>query len=60
MSDFETFRCPITAGAENGNPSWGQKVEQDCGFTPVDNMDFMEYDVFNGDVFNIHKRGEVA
>lgn len=55
MSDFETFRCPITAGAENGNPSWGQKVEQDCGFVAPDNMDFLAYDVFNGDVFDIRR-----
>ena len=55
MSDFETFRCPITAGAENGNPSWGQKVEQDCGFQPPAKMDFLEYDVFNGDVFDIRR-----
>ena len=55
MSDFETFRCPITAGAENGNPSWGQKEEQDCGFDAIEDMSFMNYDVFNGDVFNIHK-----
>lgn len=55
MSDFETFRCPITAGAENGNPSWGQKEEQDIGFEPVVDMDFLEYDVFNGDVFSIRR-----
>lgn len=55
MSDFETFRCPITAGAENGNPSWGQKEEQDCGFDAIEDMSFMEYDVYNGDVFNIRK-----
>ena len=55
MSDFETFRCPITAGAENGNPSWGQKEEQDCGFEAPVSMDFLSYDVFNGDVFNIRR-----
>lgn len=55
LSDFETFRCPITAGAENGNPSWGQKEEQDTGFNEVTDMSFMEYDVFNGDVFNIRR-----
>ncbi len=55
MSDFETFRCPITAGSENGNPSWGQKVEQECGFKEPDNMDFLAYDVFNGDVFDIRR-----
>lgn len=55
LSDFETFRCPITAGAESGHPSWGQKEEEDCGFDAIEDMSFMEYDVFNGDVFNIYK-----
>ena len=54
MSDFTTFRCPITAGAEYGEPSWGQKVEpDDIGFTEPDNFDFMSYNVFNGAVFDI-------
>lgn len=53
MSDFATFRCPITAGAEYGTPSWGQKVEADTGFKEPENFDFLEYDVFNGDVFSI-------
>jgi DNA polymerase-1 len=55
MSDFETFRCPITAGAENGNPSWGEKEEQNTVFAAPDNMEFLSYDVFNGDVFNIRR-----
>ena len=55
LSDFETFRCPITAGAENGDPSWGQKVERDIDFSAVDDDSFMKYDVFNGDVFNIRR-----
>lgn len=55
MSDFETFRCPITAGSENGNPSWGQKTEQECGFQEPTDTDFLEYDVFNGDVFSIRR-----
>lgn len=56
LSDFDTFRCPITAGVEYGNPSWGQKVEpDDIGFKEPDSFDFMKYDVFNGDVFNIYK-----
>lgn len=57
MSDFETFRCPITAGSEFGEPSWGQKKEQDIGFTPPESMEFLNYDVFNGDVFNIRRAG---
>ena len=56
LSDFKTFRCPITAGAEYGNPTWGQKVEDnDVGFKEPESFDFMNYDVFNGDVFNIYK-----
>ena len=56
LSDFNTFRCPITAGVEYGNPSWGQKVEpDDIGVKEPDSFDFMKYDVFNGDVFNIYK-----
>lgn len=55
MSDFETFRCPITAGAEYGDPSWGQKVEKDTEFKEPANFDFMSYNVFNGDVFSIYK-----
>lgn len=58
MSDFETFRCPITAGAEFGKPSWGQKEEKDIGFEAPASMDFMSYDVFNGAVFNIRKETE--
>ena len=55
MSDFETFRCPITAGSEFGKPSWGQKEEQEIGFKEPDNMDFLSYDVFDGSVFDIYK-----
>lgn len=55
MSDFTTFRCPITAGAESGKPSWGQKEEQDCGFVEVQDESYMSYDVFNGEVFNIRR-----
>lgn len=56
LSDFKTFRCPITAGAEYGNPTWGQKVEDnDVGFKEPESFDFMNYNVFNGDVFNIYK-----
>lgn len=55
MSDFATFRCPITAGAEYGNPSWGQKVENDVGFTEPEDKSFLSYNVFNGDVFDIYR-----
>lgn len=55
MSDFETFRCPITAGAEFSDKSWGNKEEREIGFEPVHSVDFVNYDVFNGDVFNIYR-----
>lgn len=55
MSDFTTFRCPITAGVERGEPSWGQKVEQDIGFKEPDTFDFENYNVFDGSVFSINK-----
>ena len=55
MSDFETFRCPITAGAESGNPSWGEKEEHDIPFVELEAGDFMSYNVFNGEVFDIRK-----
>jgi len=35
LSDFETFRCPITAGVDKGCPSWGQKETIDIGFEPL-------------------------
>lgn len=54
LSDFKTFRCPITAGVEYGNPSWGQKVEpEDIGFKEPEDFAFMNYNVFDGSVFNI-------
>lgn len=56
MSEFEKFRCPITAGVEYGNPSWGQKVEpDDVGFREPDNFDYLSYNVFDGSVFDIYR-----
>lgn len=55
MSDFETFRCPITAGAEYSTKSWGNKEEKEIGFVEPNDYDFLSYDVFNGDVFNIYR-----
>jgi len=56
LSDFKTFRCPITAGAEYGNPTWGHKIEaNDVGFEEPESFDFMNYDVFNGAVFDIYR-----
>lgn len=56
LSDFKTFRCPITAGAEYGNKSWGEKVEpDDIGFRAPADFTYREYDVFDGSVFDISK-----
>lgn len=56
LSDFEKFRCPITAGVEYGTPSWGQKVEpEDIGFTQPTSFEYRDYDVFDGSVFEIYK-----
>lgn len=56
LSDFETFRVPITAGVEKGNPSWGQKIKvNDIEFEPLteEEMEAMvNYDVFDGSVFS--------
>jgi DNA polymerase-1 len=56
LSDFTTFRCPITAGAEFGDPSWGHKKEDnEVGFKEPESFDFKNYNVFNGEVFDIYK-----
>lgn len=57
LSDFTTFRVPITAGADYGTPSWGEKAEApEIGFEPLtdDEMErALNYDVFNGHVFDV-------
>ncbi|MNC01449.1 DNA polymerase I [compost metagenome] len=58
LSDFETFRVPITAGAEVGGPSWGEKTspEQDVGFeelTAEEMEKTLAHNVFDGSVFDI-------
>lgn len=56
LSDFESFRCPITAGAEKGNPSWGQKITpDDIGFKEPTDKGYLNYNVYDGSVFNIYK-----
>lgn len=56
LSDFTTFRCPITAGVEYGTPSWGQKVEpDDIGFKEPESFEYRSYNVFDGSVFDIYK-----
>lgn len=56
LSDFDQFRCPITAGVEYGTPSWGQKVEpEDIGFEKPSSFEYRNYNVFDGSVFDIYK-----
>ena len=56
MSDFTTFRCPITAGAEYSDISWGKKKENnEIGFKEPESTDYLTYNVYNGDVFDIYK-----
>lgn len=57
LSEFEEYRVPITAGAEKGSPSWGEKDDSvDVGFEPwteEEKQRTLEYDIFNGDVFDL-------
>lgn len=57
LSDFDTFRVPITAGAEKGDPSWGEKVEPEgIGFEPLTEEEMAKtksFDVFDGSVFDL-------
>lgn len=54
LSDFEAFRCPITAGLEQGNPSWGNKITPDSNEfkEPIDKA-YLDYNVYDGKVFQI-------
>lgn len=48
LSDFKTFRAPITAGVEIGGPSWGEKYEpEDVGFEDITDEFLKELDDFN-------------
>ncbi len=56
LSDFTSFRCPITAGIEKGSPSWGQKtVPDNVDFVEPADKSFMSYNVYDGSVFGIYK-----
>lgn len=56
LSDFKSFRCPITAGVEKGDPSWGQKITPpDPGFKEPKADDYLDYNIYNGEVFKIYK-----
>lgn len=53
LSDFTSFRCPITAGIEKGNPSWGQKVDvPDIIFKEPQDKNFLSYNIYDGKIFN--------
>lgn len=56
LSDFTSFRCPITAGVEKGMPSWGQKgLAEINSFEEPTDKTFMDYNVYDGKVFDIYK-----
>lgn len=56
LSDFDSFRVPITAGVAIGDPSWGQKVERkDIEFQQPTDFGYLTYNIFNGSVFDINK-----
>ena len=60
LSDFTSFRCPITAGIEVGTPSWGQKVPaNDFDFVDIKDRAFLNYNVYDGKVFDIHKEEQI-
>lgn len=61
LSDFDKFRCPITAGVEKGEPSWGQKVEpEDIGFKEPEDKSYLEYNAYDGSVFDIYREEYTA
>ena len=56
LSDFSTYRCPITAGIERGMPSWGEKKEVvDVDFREPTDKGYLNYNVYDGRVFNINR-----
>jgi DNA polymerase I len=60
QSDFDTFRCPITAGTEYGEHDWGHKTEVDIGFKEPEDKSFMTYNIYNGKVFDIYREMTIA
>jgi DNA polymerase-1 len=59
QSDFSMYRVPITAGAEYGSPSWGEKVKpDDIGFealTPEEMEKTLAFNVFDGSFYDLVK-----
>ena len=55
LSDFTSFRVPITAGIERGAPTWGQKesLDTDIGFREPEDKGYLQYNVFDGSVFDM-------
>ena len=59
MSDLETFRVPITAGLDVGDPSWGQKVGVSAELqtltqeelNAISNFDFYDGHVFDNELY---------
>lgn len=49
LSEFEEYRVPITAGVEEGRPSWGSKTEEPTEF--VDKVEVPEVDLTSGITF---------
>ena len=56
LSDFDNYRCKITAGVDYGDPSWGQKKVpvNDIGFKKPEDMSYLDIDLFDGHVFDIN------
>ena len=56
LSEFEEYRCPITAGVEHGDPDWGHKIkDEDIGFEPITEEEkkaIENYDIYDGEVFD--------
>lgn len=61
LSDFDTYRCKITAGAEYGDVSWGQKKApaNDIGFDKPEDDAYLNYNLFDGHVFDINNKEAV-
>ena len=54
LSDFTTFRVDITAGVEQGRPSWGSKTEEPTEFAEV--VEVPNIDLHDGETFRRYYR----
>lgn len=58
LSEFEQFRCNITAGAECSTTDWSEKSDaSDIGFEEPEDKGYLNIDLFDGHVFDIGKVG---